>query len=379
MSLVESTRIAPADPGAGYRAHRGAIDRAVLDVMASGRYLQAGENAAFEQEFAAYLGAEHAVGAGSGTDALELALRACGLGPEDAVITVANTATATVAAIDLVGATPVLVDVDPATSVMDPESLEEVLSSAAGRSVRAVIPVHLYGHPAEMPAIREIADRHGLYVIEDCAQAHGAEIEGRKTGTWGHAAAFSFYPTKNLGALGDGGALVTGDAKLAERARAIKQYGWRERYVSAVPGMNTRLDEVQAAVLRVKLPYLDRDNERRRRLAKRYDRALASTGIETPAARRDIRHVYHQYVIRTPRRDDLRRHLEAEGIGTAVLYPVPIHLQPGYCDRVRLGPGGLPHTERLAARILSLPIYPELTDAQVDRVAAAVQDWADDQ
>lgn len=347
----------------------------MLEVLASGWYLQGAQNAAFEQEFAGYLGAAHAVGTGSGTDALELALRVCGVGPGDAVATVAHTAVATVAAIDLVGAAPVLLDVDPSTYTLDPERLRELLESPAGRKVRAVIPVHLYGHPADMPAILEICRTRGVSVIEDCAQAHGAEIAGRKVGTWGDLAAFSFYPTKNLGALGDGGALVTSDARLAERAQLIKQYGWRERYVSAIPGMNTRLDEIQAAVLRVKLPDLDADNDRRRRLARHYSDGLAAASPATPEARGDVHHVYHQYVVRTPHRDGLRAHLAARGIGTAILYSVPVHLQPGYCARVSPGPGGLAHTERLCGEILSLPLYPELTDEQADQVVLAVREW----
>jgi dTDP-4-amino-4,6-dideoxygalactose transaminase len=281
-----------------------------------------------------------------------------------------------VAAIDLAGATPLLVDVDPQTYTMDPARLEEALRRDRGRTIRAVIPVHLYGHPADMPAVMQIARRAGVYVIEDCAQAHGGTLAGGRVGSFGDFGAFSFYPTKNLGALGDGGALVTDDPKLADRAQLLKQYGWRERYVSHLAGMNTRLDEIQAAVLRARLPYLDEANACRRDLARLYNRALAGGRVEPPAARREVYHVYHQYVVRTRQRDALRSHLQEAGIGTAILYPVPVHLQPGYRDRVRIGPGGLAQTERLCGEILSLPLYPELPEGDARRVAREVAAWA---
>src|SRR5438132_7055559 len=234
-------------------------------------YILGDEVARFEEEFAHYLGVQYAVGVGSGTDALHIALRACGVGPGDTVLTVSHTAVATVAAVELTGATAVLTDIDPATATMDVNSLAEAIQKQHSGRLKAIIPVHLYGHPADMPAIMTIAERHGLKVIEDCAQSHGAALEGRKTGTWGHVAAFSFYPTKNLGALGDGGAAVTNDRTVAEQLRLLREYGWRERYVSDFAGLNTRLDELQAAVLRVKLRYLDKENARRRELARIYE------------------------------------------------------------------------------------------------------------
>ena len=238
--------ILPANPAANYRAHRDEIDQAVHRVLDGGMYILGQEVARFEEEFAHYLGVQHAVGVGSGTDALHIALRACGVGPADTVLTVSHTAVATVAAIELTGATAVLTDIDPATATMDVNRLADAIQKQRSCRIKAIIPVHLYGHPADMPAIMTIAERHGLKVIEDCAQSHGAALDGRKTGTWGHVAAFSFYPTKNLGALGDGGAVVTNDRALADRLRLLREYGWREKYVSDFAGLNTRLDELQS-------------------------------------------------------------------------------------------------------------------------------------
>jgi dTDP-4-amino-4,6-dideoxygalactose transaminase len=292
------------------------------------------------------------------------------------VITVSNTAVATVSAIDLAGATPLLVDVGTATFTLDPRRLEQAIASHRGGRLRAIIPVHLYGHPADMGAITSIARLHDLRIIEDCAQSHGASLDGRRTGTWGDLAAFSFYPTKNLGALGDGGALVTDDADLAAKARALRQYGWRERYISDTAGMNTRLDEIQAAILRVKLPFLEAENRRRGELARLYGAALEGTRVTTPEPEETVQHAYHQYTVRTRNRDGLREFLRAHGIGTAILYPLPIHQQPGYRDRVVIGNGGLGRTEELCREILSLPVYPELTDDQVRRVGELVASWS---
>jgi dTDP-4-amino-4,6-dideoxygalactose transaminase len=277
--LPTSSFLLPADPKANYLAHKEEIDQAIRRVLDSGWYILGQEVAAFEQEFAQYLGVSQAVGVGSGTDALEIALRACGVGVGDAVITVSHTVVATVAAIELVGAMPVLVDIDPITFTLDPNRLEDTIAQHQGSRIKAIIPVHLYGHPAAMPAIKEIARRHDLYVIEDCAQSHGAAIKGRKTGAWGDLAAFSFYPTKNLGALGDGGAVVTDNAELAQKLRLLREYGWQRRYISEMPGMNTRLDEIQAAVLRVKLQYLDKENAQRRELAEVYNSRLSATPL----------------------------------------------------------------------------------------------------
>ncbi len=357
------------DLRAQYLSVKAEVDAAVARVLDSGWYILGEEVAAFEREFAAYCGAADCVGVGSGTEALHLALLACGVGPGDEVITVSHTAVATVAAITLTGARPVLVEVDAETYTMDPVALEAAITPRT----RAVIPVHLYGHPADLDPILEVARRAGVRVIEDCAQAHGATYRGRPVGTWGDLGCFSFYPTKNLGALGDGGAVVGCDLALIERVRLLREYGWaaQARYVSQVKGLNSRLDELQAAVLRVKLRHLDSWNEARRALAARYQ-AWLPPSVVRPIERPGCRHVYHLYVVRVPDRDRVRARLQEMGIGTGIHYPVPIHRQPAYQD---LAPpsGGLAHTERLAGEILSLPMSPTLTEDQLAEVAEAVR------
>lgn len=359
------------DPGAACQACRTELDAAIRRVLDGGRYILGEEVRAFEREFAAWLGGGHAVGVASGTDALHLALCACGIGPGDEVVTVSHTAVATVAAIERCGATPVLAEVDPETYTLAPDAL----AAAVTPRTRAVVPVHLYGMPADMAAILPLARTRGLRVIEDCAQAHGAACRlapgaaWRKVGTLGDLAAFSFYPTKNLGALGDGGCVTTGDAALAERVRQLREYGWRERYVSEVRGWNSRLDEIQAAVLRVKLRRLDDWNGERRRLAAIYDRLLADR-VNVPAQRPDRMHAFHQYVLRLPERDRVRAALARAGIGAGIHYPVPIHCQPAYRTP---GTGArLALTEKLAAEVLSLPMYPQLGAAAAERVAREV-------
>ncbi len=340
-------------------------------VLESGRYILGAEVDAFEREFAHYLGAAHAVSCGNGTDAIHLALRALGIGAGDVVITAANTAVATVAAIELAGATPLLVDVDERTLTI---SVDAVAAALRNRSdIRAVLPVHLYGQPADMRSLLQLARAHDIKVVEDCAQSHGAEIDGGKTGTLGDVAAFSFYPTKNLGALGDGGAVVTNDLALAQRARELRMYGWRERYVSDSRGFNSRLDELQAAILRVKLGHLDHENARRRAIAAIYDETLANLPIRLPWPQQ----VYHQYVIRSAQRDELRAHLEQRGIGTVVLYPLPVHLQPAYAGHIATA-GDLSVSEQAARELLCLPMHPWLQDAEAEFVAKAVAEWFHD-
>ena len=368
--------ILPANPAANYRAHQHEIDQAVHRVMDAGMYILGDEVARFEQEFADYLGVQHAVGVGSGTDALYIALRACGVGPGDTVLTVSHTAVATVAAVELTGATAMVTEIDPATATMDVNSLVDTIQKSRPGQIKAIIPVHIYGYPADMPAIMTIAERHGLTVIEDCAQSHGAALEGRKTGTWGHIAAFSFYPTKNLGALGDGGAVATNDRTLADRIRLLREYGWRERYVSDFAGLNSRLDELQAAVLRVKLRYLDEENARRRELARIYDGILTGTPVTIPIDSHRADPVYHQYVVRSDRRDDLRSFLKANGVGTLIHYPVPVHMQPAYQGRIAPKGASLSHTEAMCRRILSLPMHPQLTDAEAHEVGDLICGWA---
>jgi dTDP-4-amino-4,6-dideoxygalactose transaminase len=364
--------ILPADPKACILAHRDEIEAAVRGVLDGGGYILGREVAAFEDEFARFLGAGQAVGVASGTDALVLALRALGIAAGDQVFTVSHTAVATVAAIELAGALPVLVDIDPRTFTLDPERLDGALRRHGRRGRGAVIAVHLYGQPADMAAILDVARRHELPVIEDCAQAHGAALGGRRVGSLGTLAAFSFYPTKNLGAVGDGGALVTCDPALAERVRGLREYGWRTRYVSEVAGMNSRLDEIQAAILRVKLRHLEEENERRRQRAALYAARLAGTGLQLPAVRADATHVWHQYVVRSTQRDALRATLQGEGIGTLIHYPVPVHAQPAYRDRLPLDPLGLAHSEAAARQVLSLPMHGHLAERDAERVAAAL-------
>lgn len=346
------------------------LDEAIGRVLSSGWYILGQEVEAFEREFASWLGVSHCVSVGNGTDAIVVALRALGIRPGDEVITVPNTAVATVAAIELAGAKPILVDVCPETQLMDVSCVEQAISPRT----KAIVPVHLFGQAVDLDPLLEITQRHRLVIMEDCAQAHGATYKGKRVGSLGHAASFSFYPTKNLGALGDGGAVTTNDAAVADRARLIRQYGWRERYISDCEGMNTRLDELQAAVLRVKLCHLDAWNAARRERAAWYRDAIRTNNVVLPCERDYGESVYHLYVVRTSDRDMLAAYLKARSIGSSVQYPVPIHLQPAY--RRLVTPGSLPVAERLAREILSLPMYPELTEEEVHTVACAVNEFA---
>lgn len=350
--------------------------------MESGWYILGNELKLCEEAFARYIGCGYGVGVANGTEALELALRACGIGRGDIVFTVSHTAVATVVAVELSGAEAILVDIDPTTYTMDPASLERAIRvagmSASPQAARpkAIVAVHLYGHPADLPTIAEIARLHGLILIEDCAQAHGATCQGRRVGTWGQAAAFSFYPTKNLGAFGDGGMITTSDPKVAERSRMLREYGWRQRYVSEILGVNSRLDELQAAILLAKLEFLDEDNGRRQNIARRYAESLQSRGVLLPTIRSSCTHVFHQYVIGSHARDALREHLQNQGVGTLIHYPVPVHLQPAYRGRLR-ELVSLTQTEVTAQKVLSLPMYPELQYEQVDAVSRAFRKWKD--
>ena len=367
--------IPQADPGAGYRAQKAAIDAAVARALGSGGYILGKEGEAFEAEYAAWQGAARAVGCANGTDALTLALRGLGIGPGATVVTVSHTAVATVAAIEMVGATPLLLDIDPDTYTMDAEELEAVLADPPPGlpPIRAVIPVHIYGQSCDLAPMLAAAQRHGVAVIEDCSQAHGATYAGRKVGNLGQVACYSLYPTKNLGALGDGGVLTTDDAALADRIGAIRQYGWKERYISAEVGVNSRLDELQAAILRVKLQVLDANNARRQAIAAAYDAALAGGRFTPPARRAGCGHVFHQYVLRVDDRAALMARLRAEGVATAIHYPCPVHLQPAYRGRIALGPANCAETARAAEQVMSLPMFPELTDQQVERICAVLR------
>lgn len=357
-----------ANPKAQYQAHQNEIDEAIRRVLEQGRYILGEEVKSFEAEFASFVGVAHGIGVSSGTDALHVALGACEIGAGDEVITVAHTAVATVAAIELAGATAVLVDIEPDFFTIDPAKLRAVITERT----RAIIPVHIYGQPANLDPIIEIARERNLLVIEDCAQAHGAVYRNKRVGSWGDIACFSFYPTKNLGAIGDGGLVVTDNSRFAERARLLREYGWAERYVSHFVGWNSRLDEIQAAILRVKLRFLDSDNEARRRIARKYCDRLATLNLGLPQTRADVIHAFHLFVVRAARRDALQAYLKEKGIGALVHYPVPVHQQPAYQGRLK-GSENLPETERAAREILSLPMYPELSDNDIETVIREVQ------
>jgi len=368
-------QITMVDLRGGYLAQQAEIDAAVKRVLESGWYILGKECDAFEQDFARWCGIDHAIGVGNGTDAIVIALKSLGIGEGDAVFTVSHTAVATVAAIDMASATPVLVDIDPASFTIDPAKLEDAIKDCKTGKPRAVIAVHLYGQPCDIAAITDICKRHNLFLIEDCAQAHGAMLNGRRVGSFGDMASYSFYPTKNLGAFGDGGMVTTRDNALAERARALRQYGWKERYLSDLKGMNTRLDEIQAAMLAVRLTRLDSEIMRRRAVAARYDTALGSL-IDTPKVRQGADHAYHLYVVRDPRRDALAAALKQAGIGTGIHYPVPVHRQKAYEGRIATARSGLNETERAACEVLSLPMHAFLGDADVNRVTEEVARWA---
>ena len=357
-----------ADLKAQYRAIKSEIDEAVGRVLENAHYILGPEVAAFEREFAEYQQAAEAVGLNSGTSALHLALLAAGVGPGDEVITVPFTFIATAAAIEYTGATPVFVDIDPVTFNMNAALVEAAITPRT----RAIIPVHLYGQPAGMDAILQIARRHNLVVIEDAAQAHGAEYQGRRVGAIGHMGCFSFYPTKNLGACGEGGAVVTNNPEYARKIRLLRDWGSEKKYVHSLNGYNYRLEGIQAAILRVKLRHLEAWTEARIAYARLYHELLDGSGAVIPRAMPDVRHVWHCYTVRVAARDDVHTELISSGIQTGVHYPIPIHLQPAYLE-LGYTPGDFPVAERAADEVLSLPIHAELTEAQVREVASAVR------
>jgi len=371
---AETAEVPFVDLAAQYSSIREEIDEAISRVLSDTGFILGRDLSLFEEEFAAYCGAENAVGVDSGTSALELALRAYGVGPGDQVITVANTFIATVLAISYTGATPVLVDIDPQTYTMDPDLFQAAITT----QTRAVIPVHLYGQPADMDAILEIARCHRLVVIEDACQAHGARYKGRRVGSLGDAAAFSFYPAKNLGAYGDGGMVVSDDQEVASFVRMARNYGQSEKHKHVFIGFNRRLDTLQAAALRVKLKHLDAWNAARRRHSQGYGELLADGPVVLPTEADYAESVYHLYVVRASDRDRLQRSLDERGISTGIHYPVPVHLQPAYRD-LGYERGSFPVTEECAGQILSLPMYAELTAKAMEYVAqtikAAVPEW----
>jgi dTDP-4-amino-4,6-dideoxygalactose transaminase len=356
------------DLAAQYTTIAAQINEATSKVIRDADFILGREVKLFEEEFAAFCEVKYAVGVDSGTSALELALRAYDIGPGDEVITAANTFIATALAISHVGARPVLVDIDPQTHTIDVGGI----AGAITRRTKAILPVHLYGHPAHMGPIRQIAEKLGLVIIEDACQAHGARYKGKRAGSLGDAAAFSFYPGKNLGAYGDGGIVVTNDRQVADRLEMLRNYGQKEKYHHLFRGYNRRLDTLQAAILRVKLKYLEKWNAARRWNAKLYHDFLEGAGVLTPVETLGVESVWHLYVVRSEHRDTLREHLESRGISASIHYPIPIHLQPAYKD-LGYKRGEFPVTEGLARRILSLPMYAELTSEQIEFVALTIR------
>ena len=359
------------DLKAQYASIKTEVNAAIQGVLDSCQFTLGSEVAAFEQEFATYCQAKHGIGVNTGTSALHLALLAANIGPGDEVVTVPFTLVATVSAICYTGATPVLVDIDPRTFTMDVTKIEAAITART----KAILPVHLYGQPADMDPILEIARRRGLIVIEDAAQAHGAEYKGRRTGSMGDMGCFSFYPGKNLGAYGEGGMVVTNNAEYARTIRMLRDWGAEKKYQHVLKGYNYRMEGIQGAVLRVKLRHLEKWTEARRAAAKRYDKLLAGSGVPTPEAMSYARHVYHVYAIRTGQRQQWQDALNAQGIQNGIHYPIPVHLLPAFAD-LGYTVGQFPHSEQAANEVLSLPMFAELTAEQCEVVAQAVRNLA---
>lgn len=346
-----------------YHNIKSEVDAAIAPILSRGDFILGDDVKRFEEEWASFCGTEYAIGVDNGTSALELGLLAVGVGRGDEVLVPANSFIASASAISFTGATPVFVDVDPVTYNIDPAQLGQHITPRT----KAIVPVHLYGQPADMDPIMEVARRHGLKVVEDCAQSHGARYKGRRTGSFGHVGAFSFYPGKNLGAYGDGGGIVTNDPEINDKLRVMRNCGQREKYHHITLSYNRRLDTIQAAILRVKLRYLDQWSDLRRQWAGLYSELLAGSDIKTPAIAADRDHVFHLYVVEVERRAELQQYLGDHGIGAGIHYPIPIHLQPAYAE-LGYQPGSFPVTESAAPRILSLPMFPELTQAEVEYV-----------
>jgi dTDP-4-amino-4,6-dideoxygalactose transaminase len=359
------------DLKAQYQSIKAEIQQALNRVLDSGTFILGDEVQAFEEEFATYCSARFAIAVNSGTSALHLALLAAGIGPGDEVITVPFTFVATAAAILYTGARPVFVDIDPRSFTIDCTQIESVITPRT----KAILPVHLYGQSADMDPMLEIARRHGLSIIEDAAQAHGAEYKGRRVGSIGDLGCFSFYPGKNLGAYGEGGMVVTNDPEYARTIRMLRDWGQERKYQHVLQGYNYRMDGLQGAVLRVKLPYMEAWTEARRAHAAQYDALLADTGVQTPAVLPSRRHVYHIYAVRTPHRDGVQQALQDHGIQTGIHYPIPVHLQPAYADLGHRA-GAFPHSEAAAREVLSLPMFPELTPELQERVVSVMQKYS---
>ena len=353
-----------ANPQRQFSEQSDEINRAIKRVLDSGSYILGSEVEKFEEEFAAFMGSSQCIGVNSGTDALILSLRALGISSGDEVITPSHTAVATVSAILSCGATPVFVDIDSTSFTIDPDLVNEAVTSRT----KAIIAVHLYGHPCDMDALQNIAIKYGVYLVEDCAQAHGAEWRDKKVGTFGTVGCFSFYPTKNLGAIGDGGAVVTNDSIIADRIRRLRQYGWNSERVSVETSGVSRLDEIQAAILRVTLPFLERQNTRRRQIAKEYSNRLEGFDFILPTEKFEAKHVFHLFVVRVKKRNDLLLHLNSLGIFPGIHYALPVHLHPSYKRFAVLNSEKLKTTELISREILSLPMFPELSGSEIERV-----------
>jgi dTDP-4-amino-4,6-dideoxygalactose transaminase len=359
------------DPSASYQAHKSEIDQAIKRVLDWGWYVLGTEVDVFEKEFASFHGKDfHAVGVANGTDAIALCLRGLGLGIGDEIITPSHTAVATVAGIEQAGCTPVFADIDPNTRCISPDSIKENL----GGNTRAIMPVHIYGQPTEIHKILKIAHAYNLAVVEDCSQAHGAEIDGQKVGTFADISAYSCYPTKNLGGTGDGGMILCRSKEFAEKIKSLRQYGWNEARESIIRGFNSRLDELQAAILRVKLQHLADDNDKRRTIALKYNQAFQDLPITLPALNVNELHGMHLYVIEYVRRNELMKYLRSYQIGASLHYPKAVHQHAAYTNRIR-GWDNLPVTEQFYQRNLTLPMYPELSNNAVEHIISAVQNW----
>ena len=359
------------DPSASYQAHKSEIDLAIKRVLDSGWYVLGTEVDVFEEEFASFHGQDfHAMGVANGTDAIALCIRCLGLGTGDEIITPSHTAVATVAGIEQAGCTPVFADINPHTRCIDPKSIEQRVST----NTRAIMPVHIYGQPAEMHRVLEIAKAQNLAVVEDCSQAHGAEIDGQKVGTFAEISAYSCYPTKNLGGTGDGGVILCQSKEFAEKIKSLRQYGWNEARESIIPGFNSRLDELQAAILRVKLHHLSDDNNKRRAIAIRYNEGFKELPITLPALHENQLHAMHLYVIECDRRNEFMEYLRSHQIGASLHYPLAVHQHAAYANRIR-GWENLPVTEQFFQRNLTLPMYPELSNDAVEHIISTVQNW----
>ena len=359
------------NPKSQYLAHKEEIDFAIQRVLSDGSFVLGKNVNAFEKEFSNYIGTNCCVTVGSGTDALCIGLRALDIGVGDEVIVPSHTATATVAAIKMVGAIPIFADVDPDFWTLDPASIEKLITSKS----KGIVVVHLYGNPGDMDSIKKIAQQNNLKLIEDCAQAPGATYKSSRVGSIGDLGCFSFYPTKNLGALGDGGAITTSNLNLGEAIKKLRQYGWDENRISQFSGYNSRLDEIQAAIVRVKLKYLERDNAKRITIANQYAMHLNSLPVKLPSLRPECSHVYHLYVIDVDRRDELVKYLKAKGVVAGIHYPVPTHLMPAFAANLRKD---LIHTERIVSRVISLPIYPELSSTDQAQVIYHIKEFFKD-